>query len=293
MRFGQLTFAYIACIALTTTAIGCKGDIARALPNTASAQLRQDAKLCDRGDDLACHNVALEFDFGEARSDEGRALAQSLYERACENGRSLSCRRRAQLAVEDADGDLHAALKWLEPSCASGDFDACADIAEIKIELRDINGGMSDYFDLCHRNASRACIELGRHTLLGSAGTPDPAAAAELLDTHCVKGSPVACYYRAEALLAQTQSAGDIGREITHLLGQACVGGEALACRRLAGLHREGVGVTQDNDYARSLLRMSCEHHESGECDLILPPPTWAPADAPADAPTDLAGETP
>lgn len=285
MRSASLTLLTLAFVVSLT---GCRGEIARALPTNASSQLRMDAKGCDKGDLLACHNVALEFDFGDAASDERRALAQTLYTRACDAGMTLSCRRLAHLHVEEAGGDVLAAMPMLLRTCSDGDVDACADIADIKIRTGSAQEGFAEYLDLCHRNSSRACIELGRHLLLGTAADPDPAAANAVLDVHCVNGSPVACHWKAEALLAMTGSADEIGREITHLLGQACLGGESFACRRLAGLHERGVGVERDTAYARSLLRMSCEHWETEDCGDPLDPPTWAAVPSP-----DATDETP
>lgn len=280
MRLGRLSLVSVGLAVLLS---GCSGEIARKLPSSASTQVRAEAKLCDRGDLMACHNVALEFDFGEIASESTRTLAKDLYTRACEGGMELSCRRLAELAVVESGGDLLAALPLLQRTCSSGDVDACCDIAEIKIETGRVQDGLSEYLELCHRNSSRACIELGRHTLIGTGGTPDPAGAASILDQHCVNGSPVACYWRAEAFLAQTTSAEDIGREITQLLGQACLGGESLACKRLGGLHLEGVGVERDEEYAQSLLRLACEHSKAEDCNQPIAPPTWPTTEIPAE----------
>lgn len=272
MRLGRLS---LVSVGLAVLLAGCSGEISRKLPSSAGGQVRGDAKLCDRGDLTACHNVALEFDFGALASDEGRDFAKTLYTRACDGGMELSCRRLAEIAVVESGGDLLAALPLLQRTCASGDVDACSDIAEIKIETGRVQDGLSEYLELCHRNSSRACIELGRHTLIGTGGASDPAGAASILDQHCVNGSPVACYWRAEAFIAQTTSAEGIGREITQLLGQACLGGESLACKRLGGLHLEGAGVEKDEEYAQSLLRLACEHSNAEDCSQPLPPPTW------------------
>lgn len=274
-RFVQMVlFSVLAATSLA----GCKGEIARQLPSDASRETKSEAKLCEHGDLVACHNVAVALEFSTNPTVEQQELAHMLYLRACDNGVALSCRRLADRAASQPNAAPDAGEAILVGSCSRGDVDACVQVANGRIERGLFDDGMGRLLDLCHQRSSRACMELGRHYLEGTSGHTDFAMADRLLEGPCAQGSPVACRMRAEAQLAQATSADTIGRTTIVLLGEACLGSDVLACRRLAGLYHAGVGVEQDDTYAAALLKNACAFGPTVDCDVMIPAPVFAPA---------------
>lgn len=256
--------------------------------------------MCERGDLVACHNVALALDFDASSSDAQRELARSLYLRACDNGIALSCRRLADQAAAQPGASDDAGEAIMIAACARGDVDSCVHVASGRIERGLVDDGMGRLLDLCHQKSSRACMELGRHYLEGTSGHADPVMADRLLEGPCAQGSPVACRMRAEAQLAQATSADAILKETITIFGQACLGSDARACRRLAGLYHAGVGVDQDDRYAESLLKNACSFALTDDCATMIPAPTFAAptvsnddAANAADAASDVSNDHP
>lgn len=267
---------------------GCHGEVRGALPSGMDSDTRKEAKQCDQGDQIACHNVALALEFYENAPPEQQELASQLLQRACENGLELSCRRLAHHARE-AHQDPMAGEHILRRACSSGDRDSCVILANNQIEAGMIDTGVQNLLALCHEQSSRACVELGRHYLEGVRGEVEPELAIGVLSIPCAQGSPIACRLRGEAMLSIASSPDAITTDTIALFGNACLGAEELACRRLAGLYHHGVGVEQDEDYARVLLRRACAiDFATDECDRMTPPPSFPPATPPTDTPENM-----
>lgn len=294
---GLFSISALAIVALNLSA--CHGELRRALPADADREARRDATACDKGDLIACHNAALAIVMHPDASDEARDLAIGTLQLACENSVELSCRWLADDARTQT-GDPMAGEHLLRTSCGRGDTDACVLLAGRMLDAGHVSEGYDALFELCHAEVSRACIELGRHHLEGTHTAPNPALAANLLSVPCAQGSPVACRMRAIAMIAEANSADAITTDIIALLGNACLGADELACRILSGLYHDGVGVEQDQAYAKALLRRGCTLTLATEdCDVMIPPPTFdapnsdtTPSDAAHDEPARDGAET-
>lgn len=262
-------------VAASSALLACQGEVRRALPSGVDREVRAEAKLCENGDQIACHNVALTIEFHPGSTAAQKDFAQRLLVAACEDGVELSCRRLADQAREQGD-DPMAGEEILQRSCSRGDVDACVVLAFQRIEAGKLEQGLHELLTLCHEGSSRACVELGRHHLVGTSGTPNPTAAEEILSLPCAQGSPVACRLRAEAQLLRAQSPESISTQTISLLGEACLGADELACRRLSGLYHAGVGVEQDQEYAQTLLQRACAlDYKTENCGVMTPAPTY------------------
>lgn len=273
--------SYALLLLACSTLLACRGEVRRTLSSALDSDTRKEATQCDDGDQIACHNVAIAVQFNPDASETQSTLAQQLLLHACESGVELSCRRLADQLREEI-GTALAGEPILRRSCSRGDIDACVILANQRIEAGDTETGLRDLLNLCHGNSSRACVELGRHYLLGTTGDPDPARAAELLSIPCAQGSPVACRLRAEAMILVAGSPDRITTDMIALLGNSCLGADELACRRLAGLYHHGIGVEQDQAYAQTLLQRSCAlDFKSVNCGKMTPPPDFGTPAAP------------
>jgi len=264
--------------------MGCHGEVRQTLSPSYAKDIKKQASSCDKGDLHACHNVAMAITFHSEATDEERALADVLFERACDGGLGLSCRQLAQ-RIDDESTDTTAGI--LLRSCERGDRDACVQIAQRRIEAGEHQTGVLELNALCKKNSVHACIELGRLLFQGDPSIRNPEQAIAILNGPCGGGSPVACRLRSEAQLSIAQSAADITPNVIKQLGEACLAAEERACRILAGLYHAGIGVEHDPDYALALLRRACDTPApSSDCNKII--------DAPAfEGGSDADGEVP
>ncbi len=271
----RFSFFFIFLCVLTC-AVGCHGEVRRGLPSNADKETRALASQCDKGDLYSCHNVAVSIYLNKEATQDQQRMAHQLLEHACRTEVDLSCRMLSNLAQKEHHDPL-AGVSYLDIACNRGDTDACIERAIRDIQAGELQMGIGRLEGLCEdRKSPHACMELGRRYAEADGVPLDLAKAKHLVHAPCALGSPVACRMRAEIQLKMIDSANDITRDITYQLGEACLADDEPACRRLAGLYHDGVGVEKDPEYAQSLLRRACQvQGPSPQCHEMLPAPTF------------------
>lgn len=262
-------FRLSASLAALLALAGCKSELVASLPGEPSKEVRQQARLCEGGDQHGCHNLAVALEYGEGVGVDS-ARANALYEQACEEGLDLSCRRIA--ANETAGQDSQRGETLLRQSCEAGSREACVDLAERWIAAGEVGAAYDRLLATCHEGSTAACMALGRHFVLGTFGEPDPTTAAQLFDQPCTQGLAEGCRRRAEALHTLQGADAAPSREIVALYGQACISADGPACATLAELYTRGFGVDEDPDYAAELRVRACTYGHQPSCTVADEP---------------------
>lgn len=263
MNHPATLFRLFASLTALLALVGCKSELVASLPGEPSKEVRQQARLCEGGDQHGCHNLAVALEYGEGVGvDSARATA--LYERACEEGLDLSCRRIAASDMAGENNPRGEAL--LRQSCEAGSREACVDLAERSIAAGDVDVAYDRLLATCHEGSTGACMALGRHFVLGTFGEPDPTTAAQLFDQPCTQGLAEGCRRRAEALHTLQGAGAEPNREVVALYGQACISADGPACAALADLYTRGFGVEEDPDYAAELRVRACTYGHQPSC---------------------------
>lgn len=218
-------------------------------------------QACDGGNLSACNALALALAEGLGVERQA-AKAVEVYQRACDGGYQLACRNLG-LMLRDGAGvpaDLDRAYALLDRACTGGVPFACTNLGDL--EGRRASSAkdpvwfkaIDHYKAACEAGDATGCRQIGVAYLEGNTSLPRSAGAAGVW------------------------------------LDRACTALEPVACRVLATMQQQGLGVRRDAARARSTMDRACRAHDDEACRLLATMPTAGAGDAPPNPATGGAG---
>jgi TPR repeat protein len=245
----------------------CKGDIQAALPDGASAEMQQEARLCDRGEPTACNNVGAMYEDGEGFEPDP-ARAATLYQQACGAGASLACVNLADLTIAGhGDGSPTEILRL---ACETREQTACLRLGQL---YADKEGAFyepvlarQNLQTACESNIMAGCVGWADLLAAGEGGEADLDQAHHLYQRTCGNAFPDGCARWGEVLLTGPEALRD-PRMGAAQLERACANDVASACMRLSRLQRSGsAGVEPDYSASDFHRRRACDLGEEAWC---------------------------
>jgi uncharacterized protein len=213
------------------------GGTAEIGPQDLSTGLALLERTCERGDYLACHELATLYARGE-RVERDLARAEALYTRMCEIDYSISC---LQL------GHLHSIEHAEHP--------------------KDVGKALTSYLQACDAGASAGCMAAGRLLLLDTASRDEPRARA-LFETACEDGQISACSELAHML--ERGQGGPLDHARARVLYQrSCDAGARYECIALAHSYLDADAGHGAPDQGEAILDKLCREATLADPDAI------------------------
>lgn len=253
-------FGVAACLALLAA---CSGPYRSALPDDAADSMVAAAKLCDKGDTVACQTLALGY-------LQGAGVGQNI--------------------------DEAIAMMWTlcVPPVAASDVQFCALSEEVALGPNAPQPAVAAA-RRCDRDDLAGCIELGDLMWTGTGLQPDRDHAATLFGRACLAGVAGACTRTEELQLPADAPPGvraaanacDRGDEEAcatvgdfwvanpsadrplhgpDLLERSCAAGNLSACATIGRMYLNGQGVAADLDRGIEFLRPVCRAGDRAIC---------------------------
>ena len=283
IRTAIAAFAYVLLLAAAPATVFAQGRIdssSRAVeeapPVDPAAAQAADALLtgCDAGDLSACKGLGDAYLKGDGvgRLD---AVAQMLYEQACEGDHGAACEALAGLydapqfpSMADFE---QAYTRAFTKACDLGTLTACAQLARLvksgsTLTEPDPERAMQIADRACRSGGDDACLLQSEFLRQDGRSDADYALGMALLDTLCRKGSPVpdadsrspqinACRAALEEL---DGAAVPDERLIDEYLRSACNSGVAYQCKRAGDRAYRGASGEPDVARAQQFLNEAC-----------------------------------
>lgn len=237
---------------------------------------------CEAGLQVSCVNLGIALRDGVGGDADPERAAQ-LFATACEAGAPWGCANHADTIASAGTREVTlAALSHYATACDGGIPWGCYRVATDTLEVSNDPSLRVDAHRFatfaCESGLAAACTHRGRLLASGwGVDAPDPSAAFAQFTRACEGDEAWGCTFLGQALLGGLGTTRDAARG-TELLTRACDGGNAVACRSLAG--------TLDAEARAERLARACELRDAQSCDAIALPPrtTEIPAALAGDA---------
>ena len=248
--------------------MGCgQGPAGEAVGRGASKEVRGEARACDRGNRLACTNLAMRFVEGDGVTQDLSRAMQWLSV-GCGADAPMACVSLARLRA--AGGEREGARAAWRVACGAGFWVGCNELAGHLLDGTPSEVDAAEGHRLlqmtCGRSELDGCRRLANLLLDERVAPTDAAEGRELLRTTCLRGHARACYDWGVLRLAMAgEDEAEVGGALENLR-EACVDQVAEACLRLVQLIEEDDRVPEDSARVRRLLFMACELGDAGAC---------------------------
>jgi TPR repeat protein len=209
---------------------------------------------CDRGEPLACDDLAWLYRAGEPRDPE---RAAGLERTACRDGAAASCFRIASATLRAKDDT--GATSMLERACSLEHADACHVLAWKQLRGGDPARARPLLAKACAAGSAVACERRAWVHELGLGGSPDPDEAGRMFARACRLGGFDACL----VLWSRGLTSEDDDAE-----QQRCVEADGLACRVVGMRFLFGIGTRKFPDAGR-WLALGCTFGDATACDHL------------------------
>lgn len=227
-------------------------------------------KGCDRGDGVACHNLANLHILGRGVPADDKTGVEYL-ERACELNYAIACYRLAVITTRGKvlPFDLVAAAGFLQKGCDLGDPPSCHDLGYLYLDGKGVERDGQTALDLfrrsCDQGLPRGCGSLGALYMQGGSDGIDYAKARELMQTACAGEDAPSCSNLGYLIETGKGVPADPARAAQYY-SKACKGGDMMGCGNLGVLLSEGRGVVRNDLEALPLLERGCSDAASDSC---------------------------
>ena len=224
--------------------------------------------VCEAGGAQACAELARAAARGDTEPPNAPKAAD-LFESACEGGQPDACADlgMAFLAGNGRPRDAERALGLFRKACDAGSAAGCTNLGGLYATgLGGLVPNLAEAAQLfaraCGQSYAPACRNLGDLHRRGAGVEKSAAKALELHRKACRGRDGESCMTVWHAARAP----GVADKTRVSLLGEACDGGHAEACRGLSDAVRQGRGLRKDADRAARLAERSCELGSAAGC---------------------------
>ena len=212
----------------------------------------------DRGD--ACANLGYSYDKGRGLSPD-KQRATKLYERGCKLGSGWSCTNFGAIlaARRNQEGAFESYSKGCEMGYAGGCFSVGVAYEMGRGVARDRTKAHAIYTQNCsERTHLNSCFNAGNMYANGIGVRRSGQKAVEVFELICRKKDAEACWRAGQLYARGTQDLPRSSIAAASFYKQACDGGYAKGCNRIARAYRLGEGVPQDPKQEEEYRRKAC-----------------------------------
>lgn len=227
------------------------------------ARIANDCDFVDHAYGRSCDPVRVVVRRGEGTVEATLTPVDqdALFEKACLDGSSSACFRRAWSLWAQAHGAdaKDRALELYAAACRAGSAEACAygglHLAERKERAKD---AVETLQRACDLGSAAGCAHLAFLHATGKIVSKDDRRATTLYVKSCELGDARGCY-NAGLMMEEGRGVAKDLVQAAAKYAEACEDGSSTACTNLGFLYERGRGVKKDEARAAALYRQGCD----------------------------------
>ncbi|MEM9628174.1 MAG: tetratricopeptide repeat protein [Pseudomonadota bacterium] len=258
-------FSFSVYLAITLSLTSCQPSDAD--PATGSEQGKRDdiealAAACDRGDDMRCHLLGLEYALGDKVSQDYEKAA-SLFEKACASNIAEACAFLASSYHNGAgvEKDVTKATELDTLACSLGDGTGCKGAAQSYVYgdgvEQDFAQARNFAEEACEKGHAEGCRILANLYYEGQGVQQDIKQAARHYVEACNGSDAVSCHNVGSMLEGIDNVAAQ--KESVAYFQKSCDLDHGRACAKIGYLYATGEGaVAQDFEKAITAYKRGC-----------------------------------